>query len=260
MAAGFNEIYQDLGFKKNYAAKAGGSQGTKEKAPAAKAGGYGAAPAAAAAPAPAADSAGEADGGAYERLMQIYDAALEAQRARRRTAYEAAAREQQRLYEQNVNKVNEAADRALQEAYVNRMQSARTMGQQLAAQGLNGGYSETTAAGLHNSYSNARNALETERSSQLNELGMTYQNNMAAARNILDTGNAGDFAEYITNAAKLIEANPTRSLSVEQSGTADSSGAGWYQLYRQLLAGGMSAAEAVEYLAGGGASVQQMFA
>lgn len=257
MAAGFNEIYQGLGFKKNYAAKAGGSQGAKEKAPAAKAGGYGAAPAA---PAPAAGSAGEADGGAYEHLMQVYDAALEAQRARRRAAYEAAAREQQRLYEQNVSKVNEAADRALQEAYVNRMQSARTMGQQLAAQGLNGGYSETTAAGLHNSYSNARNALETERSSQLNELGMTYQNNMAAARNILDTGNAGDFAEYITNAAKLIAANPTRSLSVEQSGTADSGGAGWYQLYRQLLAGGMSAAEAVEYLAGGGANVQQMFA
>ena len=75
----------------------------------------------AAAPAQPTAAAAPAASGAYERLMQVYGAALDAQRAQRRAAYEAAVREQQQLYEQNAAKVNSAADKALREAYINKM-------------------------------------------------------------------------------------------------------------------------------------------
>lgn len=199
--------------------------------------------------------------GAYERLMQVYSAALDAQRAQRRAAYEAAVHEQQQLYEQNAAKVNGAADKALREAYINKMQTQRTLGQQMAAQGLNGGYSETTAAGVQNNYGNARNELETERSGQLNDLNITLQNNIAAARKILDTGNAGDYRQYLTDVAKLIAANPTQSLSMEQGGAGSTgSGKGLYELYQEMLNSGMSTAEAMQVLNRSGADIRQLFA
>lgn len=215
----------------------------------------------AAAPAQPTAAAAPAASGAYERLMQVYSAALDAQRAQRRAAYEAAVREQQQLYEQNAAKVNGAADKALRDAYINKMQTQRTLGQQMAAQGLNGGYSETTAAGVQNNYGNARNELETERGSQLNDLNITLQNNIAAARKILDTGNAGDYRQYLTDVAKLIAANPTQSLSMEQGGAGSTgSGKGLYELYQEMLNSGMSTAEAMQVLNRSGADIRQLFA
>lgn len=212
-------------------------------------------------PTAAAAPAAPAASGAYERLMQVYSAALDAQRAQRRAAYEAAVREQQQLYEQNAAKVNGAADKALREAYINKMQTQRTLGQQMAAQGLNGGYSETTAAGVQNNYGNARNELETERGSQLNDLNITLQNNIASARKILDTGNAGDYRQYLTDVAKLIAANPTQSLSMEQGGAGSTgSGKGLYELYQEMLNSGMSTAEAMQVLNRSGADIRQLFA
>ena len=202
----------------------------------------------AAAPAQPTAAAAPAASGAYERLMQVYGAALDAQRAQRRAAYEAAVREQQQLYEQNAAKVNSAADKALREAYINKMQTQRTLGQQMAAQG-------------QNNYGNARNALETERSGQLNDLNITLQNNIAAARKILDTGNAGDYRQYLTDVAKLIAANPTQSLSMEQGGAGSTgSGKGLYELYQEMLNSGMSTAEAMQVLNRSGADIRQLFA
>ena len=215
----------------------------------------------AAAPAQPTAAAAPAASGAYERLMQVYGAALDAQRAQRRAAYEAAVREQQQLYERNAAKVNGAADKALREAYINKMQTQRTLGQQMAAQGLNGGYSETTAAGVQNNYGNARNELETERGSQLNDLNITLQNNIAAARKILDSGNAGDYRQYLIDVAKLIAANPTQSLSMEQGGAGSTgSGKGLYELYQEMLNSGMSTAEAMQVLNRSGADIRQLFA
>lgn len=215
----------------------------------------------AAAPAQPTAAAAPAASGAYERLMQVYGAALDAQRAQRRAAYEAAVHEQQQLYEQNAAKVNGAADKALREAYINKMQTQRTLGQQMAAQGLNGGYSETTAAGVQNNYGNARNELETERSGQLNDLNITLQNNIAAARKILDTGNAGDYAQYQTNMADLYANNPVQTMSLEQNGAGiGNSGATLYQLYQQMVAGGATPTEAMSYLKKSGHDLSQLFA
>lgn len=203
--------------------------------------------------------AASASTSAYDSIRSAYEAALENQRKARQAAYDAAVAAQRAEYNNNVSKVNDAADKALREAYINKMQSQRTMSQQMAAQGLNGGYSETTAAGMLNNYGNARNELETERSSQLNDLNITLQNNIAAARNILQNGVAGDYADYYTNLANLAANNPTASISTEQSGTGTTSGATLYQLYQQLIAQGATGTEAMNYLKSAGYNVGQLF-
>lgn len=222
--------------------------------------GGGSAPAASvAAPISAAPAA--SGGNAYDNIRSAYESALAEQRRTRQRAYDAAVSAQRAEYDANVNKVNSQADKALREAYINKMQTQRTMGQQMAAQGLNGGYSETTAAGLQNNYGNARNALETERGNQLNDLNITLQNNLAAARNILDSGTASDYAQYQTNMANLYANNPVQTMSLEQNGAGiGNSGSTLYQLYQQMVAGGATPTEAMKYLKNAGYDLSQLFA
>lgn len=250
----FSQVYDKLGFKKDYSKKPTSSFG----------GGGGASSGSAAstpAPAVSAAPAASAESNAYARLKSIYDAQAEAQRRARRAAYDAAVSAQRAEYNANVAKVNGAADKALREAYINKMQSQRTMGQQMAAQGLNGGYSETTAAGLQNNYGNARNALETERTSQLNDLGVTYQNNMAALQNILSQGVAGDTSNYYTNLAALIANNPTAMLSLEQNGAENTGTTNYNKLLEELMNQGYTAAQAAKIAAtsGGYAGLLQQY-
>lgn len=225
----------------------------------ASSGGGSAQAAAVAAPVSAAPAA--SGGNAYDNIRSAYERALAEQRRARQRAYDAAVSAQRAEYDANVGKVNSQADKALREAYINKMQTQRTMGQQMAAQGLNGGYSETTAAGLQNNYGNARNALETERGNQLNDLNITLQNNLAAARNILDSGTASDYAQYQTNMANLYANNPVQTMSLEQNGAGiGNSGSTLYQLYQQMVAGGATPTEAMNYLKKSGYDLSQLFA
>lgn len=242
-------LWPTIGSGNKGAAQFGGSSGSASTGSAGSTGGS----SATASPTVQAVSTGSTGGGsdAYAQLKNIYDAQADAQRRARRAAYDAAVKAQRAEYEQNVNKVNSAADKALREAYINKMQTQRTLGQQMAAQGLNGGYSETTAAGLQNNYGNARNELETERNSQLNDLNITLQNNLAAAENILHEGTAKDMSQYYTNLAALAASNPVQTLSVEQSGVgADGGTTAYNRLLRQLIEQGYSASDAARIAAG----------
>lgn len=259
----FNQFYDNLGFKKNYkkspAAESGNSSNGSTSSGSGASSGGGAPAAAVAAPVSTAPAA--IGGNAYDNIRSAYESALAEQRRARQRAYDAAVSAQRAEYDANVNKVNSQADKALREAYINKMQTQRTMGQQMAAQGLNGGYSETTAAGLQNNYGNARNALETERGNQLNDLNITLQNNLAAARNILDSGTASDYAQYQTNMANLYANNPVQTMSLEQNGAGiGNSGATLYQLYQQMVAGGATPTEAMSYLKKSGYDLSQLFA
>lgn len=84
-------------------------------------------------------------------------------------------------YDTSKGEVNRDAERALREAFVNKMMSAKNLQQQLTAQGLSGGAAESTMASLQNNYGNARNGIETTRNDNLTDLNNTFQNNLAAA-------------------------------------------------------------------------------
>lgn len=73
-------------------------------------------------------------------------------------------------------------EKALQEAYVNKMMNERSLEQQLNAQGLRGGATESAVASLLNNYGNSRNDINTAYSSNLAQLENAYLNNLAAAQ------------------------------------------------------------------------------
>lgn len=153
---------------------------------------------------------------AQERAEAQLKAAQEAQRKAREEAYNRSAAQQKTDYEYGQGQLNSATDSALQQAYINHMMQQRNLAQSLAAQGLNGGTSETTTAGLYNNYNNSRNALETERASQLASLLNTYQNNMAQLENQKASGDAADLTQYQTNLANLTANNANNLISLMQ--------------------------------------------
>ena len=153
---------------------------------------------------------------AQSRAEEQMRAAQEAQRRAREEAYQRSAAQQKANYEYGQGELNRATDNALQQAYINRMLQQRNLAQQLSAQGLNGGASETTTAGMLNNYNNSRNALEAERQNQLASLANTYQNNMAQLENQRASGDAADLSQYQTNLANLTANNTNNLVSLMQ--------------------------------------------
>lgn len=143
-------------------------------------------------------------------------AAQEAQRKAREEAYQKAAAQQKVNYDFSAGQVNDATGKALQEAYVARMLQDKNLQQSLSAQGLNGGASETTTAGMYNNYNNARNNLETERQRQLANLSNTYQNNMAQLEQQRASGDAADLSQYQTALQNLTAGNTAKLISLLQ--------------------------------------------
>ncbi len=161
-------------------------------------------------------AAQQAAADAQRRAEEQMRAAQEAQRKAREEAYQRSAAQQKTNYEYGQGELNSATDNALQQAYINRMLQQRNLAQQLSAQGLNGGASETTTAGMLNNYNNSRNALETERQAQLASLLNTYQNNMAQLENQRASGDAADLSQYQTNLANLTANNTNNLISLMQ--------------------------------------------
>lgn len=150
------------------------------------------------------------------QIMEQMRAAQEAQRRAREEAYQKAAAQQKENYNFSVGEVDDATAQALREAYVNRMLQERNLNQQLTAQGLTGGASETTTASMLNNYSNSRNALERERQSQLGSLLNTYQNNMAQLEAQRASGEAADLSTYQTALMNLAANNGVNLVSLLQ--------------------------------------------
>ena len=82
-----------------------------------------------------------------------------------------------------IPKVNQYADKRLQDAYILKEQNRVNLPQQLSALGYSGGATETSMLGEMTDYQNNRNAIEQDRSDSLNDI---YQN----AAQIRATGNA----------------------------------------------------------------------
>lgn len=143
-------------------------------------------------------------------------AAQEAQRRAREEAYQKAVAQQKANYDFSVGQVNDATGNALQKAYISRMLQDKNLQQSLSAQGLNGGASETTTAGMYNNYNNARNNLETERQRQIANLLNTYQNNTAQLEQQRASGEAADLSQYQTALQNLTAGNTPNLISLLQ--------------------------------------------
>lgn len=81
-------------------------------------------------------------------------------------------------YNNSQNRINDDAKKSLQEAYINKMLSQKNLAQQLAAQGISGGASESAVAGLINNYGNSRNGITRDWNNNLSDLEQTFNTNM----------------------------------------------------------------------------------
>ena len=104
-------------------------------------------------------------------------------------------------YNASRDAINRDATNAAREAYINRMMSQRNLAQNMAAQGLSGGASETTLAGLENNYGNARNQIATTANENLGDLEDLYSKNRNSAMQEYNDQLAADAlqrAQYMT--------------------------------------------------------------
>jgi len=134
-------------------------------------------------------------------------------------------------YNNSANELQRDAARSLKEAYVNKMLTQKTLGQQLSAQGFSGGATESTLAGLHNNYGNARNNINTTLNDNLTSLNNTLQTNLASIEQNYNNALAD---------AETARANAIAQLSLDNT-NADlssllSSGSGFMQQIQNALA------------------------
>lgn len=175
---------------------------------------------------------GSSGGGGGADALELLNAFLQAQQRARDEAYRVAEAQQKKDYEYAAGQLNTDTDRALQEAYINKMLSLLHLPQDMTAQGLGGGASETTLGSLYNNYGNARTKLENERQRQLAGLLNTHQSNLAQLRAQRASGAQTALNAYTTQLAKLMASNTPMLLSLSGQ---DGGGTGSYTRLRRLL-------------------------
>ena len=143
-------------------------------------------------------------GNLYQELAGAIESQRSAQLARLQAQYDAAAAELERQRPTLQQNYEDTA----QQAYIQNMLSKRDLPQQLAAQGLNGGMSESSQLALETEYGNQLNAARKQYNQNLYDLDTQIGKVRAAGADAM-AGAEGDYnsmlAEarnnYLTNAA-----------------------------------------------------------
>ena len=118
---------------------------------------------------------------AYDKNMGYLNEAYANRNNLLQQNYNDALAQLQASYDSGARGVNQNADSAQQQAYINYMMSKRDLPQALAAQGLTGGMSESALAGMYNSYGNNRNTIDRGRNESLAALLDTLNSNRSSA-------------------------------------------------------------------------------
>lgn len=118
---------------------------------------------------------------AYNNGMNALNSAYDAQMNSLRGNLDSTKSQLQNSYNNSRNDIQQDAENSLRQAYINKMLSQRNLGQQMSAQGLSGGATETTLASMQNNYGNARNNINTTANKNLTNLEQNYNDNLAQA-------------------------------------------------------------------------------
>lgn len=84
-------------------------------------------------------------------------------------------------YNRSKKSIMDDSRSSLKQAYINKVLSEKNLAQQMSAQGLSGGATETTRASMSNNYGNARNNINTTTNNNLSSLEGEYNQNLADA-------------------------------------------------------------------------------
>ena len=123
----------------------------------------------------------EAAQNAYDRGMGALNSAYDSQMSSLRGNLDETRNQLTNQYNRSRDSISQDAENSLRQAYINKMLSQRNLGQQMSAQGLTGGASETTMANMLNNYGNARNNINTTQNNNLSNLEGNYSDNLSQA-------------------------------------------------------------------------------
>lgn len=143
---------------------------------------------------------------AYDRSMAALNNSYNTMQNSLKGNYNSTLGQLEQNYNTGVAGVNKQANNAQQQAYINYMMNKRDIGQQLAAQGLSGGASESALAGMYNNYGNSRNTIDSGRNDSLADLLNDWNSNKASALQAYNSQLA-EMAMQKANAVQQLENN-----------------------------------------------------
>ena len=159
----------------------------------------------------------EAAQAAYDKNMGYLNEAYANRNNLLQQNYNDALAQLQASYESGARGVNQNADSAQQQAYINYMMSKRDLPQTLVAQGLTGGMSESALAGMYNSYGNNRNTIDRGRNDSLATLLDTLNSNKSTALQNYNNQLSADEQQKMAYQLQLEQALANQNAEVLQS-------------------------------------------
>lgn len=112
---------------------------------------------------------GGSSGNGYGSAAKAYEKALAAQNAQRKS-----------MYDSSLGQINQSADEALRQAYLQKTKAEYAAPQQALAMGATGGMSESTIAAMNAAYGNNRNNIDTARMGGIEQATGAYNEGQAA--------------------------------------------------------------------------------
>lgn len=116
-------------------------------------------------------------------------------------------------YNRSKSNITRDAEGSLRQAYINNMMNRKNLGQQMSAQGLTGGATETTMANMLNNYGNARNGINTTMNNNLSNLEGNYSDNLSQAQQAYNSAVASANMQKAQQAMALESALANNQIS-----------------------------------------------
>ena len=150
---------------------------------------------------------------AYDRGMSALNDAYNSQLSSLRSNLDSTKGQLLNNYNYSKGNIMSDAEQSLKEAYINRMLSEKNLAQKMSAQGLSGGATESTMAGMYNNYGNARNNINTTQNRNLSDLENNYNDNLAQAMQAYNSAVANANLQKAQQAIQLENALANNQIS-----------------------------------------------
>ena len=155
----------------------------------------------------------EAAQNAYDRGMSALNDAYDNQLTSLKDNLSETTGQLENQYNRSKTSINQDAESSLRQAYINKMMSQKNLGQQMSAQGLTGGATETSLASMLNNYNNARNNINTTTNNNLYNLEGNYSDNLSQARQAYNSAVASANLQKAQQAMQLENALANNQIS-----------------------------------------------
>lgn len=155
----------------------------------------------------------EAAQSAYDRGMSALNNAYDAQMNSLSSNLSETRNQLLNQYNRSRQNIADDAAASLKQAYINKMQNEKNIGQQMSAMGLTGGATESTLANMLNNYGNARNEINTTQNKNLSNLEGNYSDNLSQAQQAYNSAVANANLQKAQQAMSLENALANNQIS-----------------------------------------------